>query len=302
MKQTPYIPLSLSIQDAGGAVLAHAETKAFPLPHAAADEGSASAAPAHGAAEAAEATGAPVWLNLVYAAEYAEGDTITLTARAHSHLVLQLDDALEPAVVYLSGERFTYPIPFAEKKLSYNPKTFSGSTHLLRARVATSAEIAQYRNLALNSHDCATNSTCFPHASANIETRGESVFAARNAINGNTVNTSHGAWPYESWGINRDPNAALYLDFGRAVTIDRLVLVTRADFPHDSWWKEATVTFSDGSSLVLPMQKSYAPHVFTFAPKTVTALTLQKLIKSEEDDSPFPALTQLEVYGHEANA
>lgn len=274
--------LSISIHNAAGAELATASQ--------ASDENAA-----QGAAPAA------AWLNLVYAAEYAEGDSITVTAPHGAHLFLQLDDALDPALVYVAEESYRFIIPFAEKRLSYNPKTFSGSRHLLRARFATEAEIASYRNLAYNSHDTAANKSFFPHASANIETRGESVFAARNAINGNTANESHGDWPYESWGINKDPNAELYLDFGRAVTVDRLVLVTRADFPHDNYWKQATVSFSDGSTLTLPMQKSREPHVFTFEPKTITALTLKELLKDEDDPSPFPALSQIEVYGREAS-
>ena len=63
----------------------------------------------------------------------------------------------------------------------------------------------------------------------NVETRGEAVFAARNAIDGVYENDAHGIWPYQSWGINRDPNAALTLDFGRPVTIDELRLTLRAD-------------------------------------------------------------------------
>ena len=49
-------------------------------------------------------------------------------------------------------------------------------------------------------------------ASANVETRGESVFAARNAIDGVKANRSHGAWPFESWGINRQDDAQLTLE------------------------------------------------------------------------------------------
>ena len=68
-----------------------------------------------------------------------------------------------------------------------------------------------------------------------METRGEAVFAARNAVDGIYENGAHGSWPYQSWGINRDPNAALTIDFGRAVTVDEIHLTLRADFPHDSW-------------------------------------------------------------------
>ena len=132
-----------------------------------------------------------------------------------------------------------------------------------------------------------------------METRGEAVFAARNAIDGVYENVAHGTWPYQSWGINRDPNAALTLDFGRPVTVDELRLTLRADFPHDSWWTSATVAFSDGSREVLPLEKSPDPQCFSIAPRTVTRLTLCELIKAD-DPSPFPALTQIEAWGTEA--
>ena len=72
---------------------------------------------------------------------------------------------------------------------------------------------------------------------------GEAVFAARNAIDGVTANLSHGKWPYESWGINQQDDAQMTLDFGRPVDIDKIVLYTRADFPHDNWWESVTFTF-----------------------------------------------------------
>ena len=52
-------------------------------------------------------------------------------------------------------------------------------------------------------------------------------------------NASHGEYPYQSWGINQDPKAALTVDFGRPVVIE-IRLTLRADFPHDGWWEEAT--------------------------------------------------------------
>lgn len=239
-------------------------------------------------------------VNMVFSGEYQPGTTITFCAPLGTFAFIKLDDVLDESFVYMGGDEYTLTIPFGEKKFSYNPKTFEGTLHLLSARVAEDPAVKVYKNLALNAHDTAANSTCFPHAFANIETRGESVFAARNAINGNTENRSHGNWPYESWGINRDPSAALTLDFGRPVTVDRLVLVTRADFPHDNYWTNADIIFSDGSVMPLTMQKSVAPHQWSFEPKTITGLTLCNLIKDESDPSPFPALTQIQVWGTEA--
>ncbi|MDE5680711.1 MAG: carbohydrate-binding protein, partial [Lachnospiraceae bacterium] len=137
---------------------------------------------------------------------------------------------------------------------------------------------------------------CFPHATANVETRGESVFAAKNAIDGVRANLSHGEWPYESWGINRQADAVMKLDFGRCVKTDKILLYTRSDFPHDSWWKQVSITFSDGNCEDFTLEKSRRAHVLTFAEKEIEWLELGRLIKAE-DDSPFPALTQIEVYG-----
>ena len=81
----------------------------------------------------------------------------------------------------------------------------------------------------------------------------------RNAIDGIFENSAHGEYPYQSWGINRDPNAALTLDFGREVLLDELRITERADFPHDNYWVKATVEFSDGSTLDIPLVKSAKP-------------------------------------------
>lgn len=236
---------------------------------------------------------------MVFSQAYQEGDCILLeSSETNIHLVCQVDDALGSALVYITDKCIRYTIPFGEKRISYSPKVFSGDRHYLYVRTARESEVLAYRNLALNVMDQHGDTHCFPHASANVETRGESVFAARNAIDGVVENRSHGAWPYASWGINRDPNACLKLEFGREVVIDRIELTTRADFPHDSWWTQGTFTFSDGSSIDFPMEKSLDAHICTFEPKKVSWLTLDRLIKAD-DPSPFPALTQIEVYGTE---
>ncbi len=80
---------------------------------------------------------------------------------------------------------------------------------------------------------------------------------------------------------------------------DRIVLYTRADFPHDNWWTAATFQFSDGSSEKVEMEKSSKPHVFSIVRKNITWLRLGKLIRSH-DPSPFPSLTQIAVFGTEA--
>lgn len=240
------------------------------------------------------------FINLVYQDEYQFGDIIILSVlQEDAYLVIQLDDAMNSSFIYLHGREYAFSIPFDEKRSSYSPKAFSGNLHLLTARFATREEIGLYKNLALNPYDNHENAACFPHAFANAETLGASQFAARNAIDGNSENHSHGSWPYESWGINRDPNAEITIDFGRTVQIDKIVLFTRADFPHDNWWKQAQFHFSDGDSYTISMQKSDQPHIFAMAKREVSWVSIGKLLMDEQDSSPFPALSQIEIYGND---
>lgn len=90
---------------------------------------------------------------------------------------------------------------------------------------------------------------CYPHVWANAETAGPvaPLFAARNVIDSVLANEGHYPWPYQSWGIDQREDAELTVEFGRPVDMEELRLTTRADFPHDSWWVQAAVSFSDGT-------------------------------------------------------
>jgi hypothetical protein len=237
-------------------------------------------------------------VNLVCAREYKEGDRIILeSSHKNIHLWLQIDDALGKSLIYITGH-VEYKIPFGESRINLSSKAFYGEKHLLTAKVAKEYEAKAYRNLAVNVNDQHGQVTCYPHATANVETRNEAVFAAKNAIDGITVNDCHGDWPYQSWGINRQDDAAIKVEFGRKIITDQIILYTRADFPHDNWWKRATFTFSDGSSIEIDMEKSGLPHQFQFEAREIEWVELSNLIKSPEA-SPFPALTQIEVYGYD---
>ncbi|MBE5826928.1 MAG: carbohydrate-binding protein [Butyrivibrio sp.] len=238
---------------------------------------------------------------LAWDGEYRKGDIIEFSGiRPGEFYVVKVDATIDPALVLIKEETVLFTVPFYEKKTSYNPLSFVGNRHIVTIRKAADYEVCSYRNLALNPFDQHEYAGVYPHASANVETRGEAVFAARNAIDGVKATLSHGEWPYESWGINRQDDAEFTLDFGRRVDMDKLVLYTRADFPHDNWWVKATISFSDGSTQVLEMDKRVQePHVFEINKSGIEWLKLGELIKAD-DPSPFPALTQIEVYGNEA--
>lgn len=224
------------------------------------------------------------------------GENGTLRIGESTYDVICLDDAMGEERVFFRNTVFRLEVPFEEAHISYSPRAFAGEMHYLTARPATADEISAPRNLARNRYDHHENTGIFPHAWANVETRGESVFAAWNAIDGIVFPTCHGRYPFESWGINRDPNACWTLDFGRLIQADTLVLTTRADFPHDAWWTQARLTLSSGEEQILPLQKTAEGQRFDLHGVWITGLKLDQLIKAD-DPSPFPALTQVEVYG-----
>ncbi len=236
------------------------------------------------------------FVDLVYTNEYNEGDCIVIKSSKYPVFInLQVDEVLGKSLVYLTDDLYYY-VPFGITKLNRSPKAFIGNIHYMFAEKASESQIGCYRNLALNPNDQHTEVTAFPHATANTETRGEAVFMAQNAIDGIRANTFHGEWPYSSWGINRQSDAEIKIDFGREIVTDKIVIYTRADFPHDSWWTQVTLNFSDGSHIDWKLQKSGKAQQITFEPKKISWISMNKLIKAD-DPSPFPALTQLEVYG-----
>ncbi len=232
---------------------------------------------------------------LVHVPAYNSGDHIVLTVDEAGLYDIQLDEALGKHTVYIK-DKATYEIPVEpDRKTCFPLQAFSGGKHLLT--LEKSKAKGTYRNLALNPYDNHHTLGIFPHATANVETRNEMQFAARNAIDGVLENRDHGKYPYTSWGINQDPSAELTIEFGRPVTVDMIRITLRADWPHDSWWKEATLTFSDGKTLACTLEKDQLPQGFSLPEKTITSIRIGKLIKG--DDALFPALTQLEVFGRD---
>lgn len=236
--------------------------------------------------------------HLLIQAEYPADARLTFRSDK-GFLWVQVDQAVAPALVYLPEGYFEYRIPQGEERLAYPPDAFAGEKHLVRAWRPKEDEPYRRRNLAHNPVDQRGDVTAYPHVTANVETRNEAGFAARNVIDGYTCNTSHGAWPYQSWGIGAREDAWCKLEFGRPVYIDEMVLVLRADFPHDAYWVKGTVVLSDGAEIDFQLERTGEPQRVEIGEHTVTWMRLEKMVKSE-DPSAFPALTEWEVYGTEA--
>lgn len=233
----------------------------------------------------------------VYPGSYRKGDQIVLLVDKPGWYTVRFEDTMAPAIVYIR-EKAVFAIPFGIKaRIPYNPRAFSGKMHYLEAAPAPEQQVRAARNLALNPYDQSGGTGMYPHARASAVTRDEALFAARNAIDGIRTSRGHYPWPYQSWGIDKNPNAALTIDFGTEVTAEEIVLTLRADYPHDSHWTRADVIFSDGSTETVSLEKTEKPQHFPIAPRGTSEITLAHLVKAD-DDSPFPALTQIEVWGH----
>lgn len=235
---------------------------------------------------------------LAFPHQYAEGDALQVTVdRVPAYVWVQMDAGLKPALFYVTKSPWVFTIPFnTEREWPYPDGAFLGRNHYAWARLAAPMEIKAQRNWSENSHDQHHDSGAYPHAAANAETRDEPAFYARNAIDGMVANEKHGNYPFQSWGIAGRDDAEFTLTLGHPVQIDELVIVLRADYPHDSHWTSITVAFSDGSDAVLHLQKTADPQHFAIAPRTITGLKLTHLVK-DKDASTFPALTELQVFG-----
>lgn len=236
-------------------------------------------------------------LTLVYNGHYAEGDKITFVLDNIRYAFVNIGEHIAESLIYAPESKFEYSIPVGEKLTAYHPEAFKGDTHKITVRAASQDEISQYRNLALNGLDKHQEVNYYPHAYANVVTRNEACFEPRNAIDGCKDNSSHGKYPYHSWGGGLRDDLEFTLFFGREVEIDKIVLYLRADYKndHDTNWETGVFEFSDGSRLPISMIKTAAPQDYRFETKKINWVKLTEIRRPVS--SAFAALTQIEVYG-----
>ena len=227
---------------------------------------------------------------------YQPGDRILVSGARH--LRVQMDQALPAGEVFLPGESMTWPVPCGEHRLAYAPGLFEAPRHILSAAKMREEELRTVRNLSCNPADLRGDTDFFPHCTANVETRNEACFCARNVIDGVRLNTFHGEWPFQSWGIGAREDAWCELDLGRPVIAEKMALTLRADFPHDAYWTAGHVVLSDGADLSFKLEKTGDRQWITLGNRKISRLRLERLIKSD-DPSAFPALTQWEVFGRD---
>ena len=226
---------------------------------------------------------------------YEAGDYVRIVSD-EKHLIVQMDATILPGEVYLPRGEMTWRVPAGEHRLAYCPVAFQGPRHIVTARSMTAEEIAARRNIACNPADLRGETDFFPHCTANVETRNEACFCARNVIDGMRHSDYHGEWPFQSWGIGAREDAWCMLDFGRDVTVNEMALTLRADFPHDAYWVRGHVVLSDGAEIAYDLEKTGERQFIPLGEHTVRWMRLERMQKSD-DPSAFPALIEWEVFG-----
>jgi hypothetical protein len=242
---------------------------------------------------------------LVVDHEYQPGDRILLGGP--QRMAVSLDESMPECVIYRASSpgSASYEIPYGteEKQTgsAYAPESFAGKSHGLAVRALNKQELKGYRNLSLNPCDVRETEgvpvQIFPHASTNSVSRSLFDFGARNAIDGITKNGHHGVWPYQSWGPQLRTDLWWKLDFGRPVELDKIRLMVRADFPHDSYWKTAKVEFSDGSHVDLQIGSSADFQDFPFKKRRVSWLRITDLVPV--DPARWCSFIEVEAWGRD---
>ncbi len=237
--------------------------------------------------------------------EYQPGDRIVFGGP--QRMAVRPDEHMPECMVYLASDprNVTYEVPYGteEKQTgsAYAPETFAGKSHRVAVRALTKKELKGYRNLALNPCDVRGTEQAppqiFPHSTTNSVSRSLFDFESRNAIDGVTQNGHHGVWPYQSWGPQLRTDLWWKLDFGRTVELDKVRLMVRADFPHDSYWKSADVEFSDGSHVSLQIGSSAGFQDFAFKKRRASWLRIRNLVPA--DPAKWCSFIEVEAWGRD---
>ena len=207
--------------------------------------------------------------------EYKPGDRIEVTGS--QRMAVRLYEKIQECLLYLADSaqgKFSYEVPYSRTRRTTDRKCLcageaDGRSHTVTARPLNQQEKTDYRNLAANRCDVINPEEgpgqliriAVPIAIREICTtlrRGMRSMAYPQ-------NGHHGVWPYQSWGPGLRLDLWWKLDFGRPVDLDKIRLMVRADFPHDSYWKSAVVElFSDGSLVPIQITNSADFQEFSF--------------------------------------
>ncbi|MFV0381056.1 MAG: hypothetical protein ACK5KR_02310 [Breznakia sp.] len=235
-------------------------------------------------------------VTISFRGKYNPFDKVILSCDTYPNYVrITLDSCLAESILYIT-KPMEFIVPFDNERKPYGENAFCGERHWGYAKYLKDEEYGNYVNLALNSMDVNNNTGIYPHASSNVNTDNPQ-FYARNIIDGIFETCNHGSWPHSSWGISRQKNAWIMIDFGCEVESNHIVIYLRADFPHDNYFKEMMICFSNGEEIKLKLRKNGLGQSIRFPKKRISWVCFKKM-QQEALPSEYPAISQIEVWGN----
>jgi hypothetical protein len=252
-------------------------------------------------------------VNLYFPDKIQKSDKIKVTLpEGVEYFAFTLTPKMGESIIYCPDGVFMYEVPKTSYMVSTISAEYANTTNYITARLLTEKELSERRNLAENTYDYTNNSSTksdienqYPHASATSEWengRGEPHFHARNAIDGFRNNVGHGAYPLQSWGPAREDGHTLSIDFGRPVNAEQLGIIIRYDFPHDTYFKSATIELvhpdKSTSERKISIQGIGTEQIFDLDCKEpITAINIKDL--TAYDNTLWAAFTEVAVYGYD---
>ena len=234
--------------------------------------------------------------------KYAENDIVTIDLpEGETYLMVSLHPMLGEELVYCPDGVFTYK--FTNGFNAYVNNFGEYMTNTVTARLATSADLTKRRNLAENVYDLAGATNVYPHATTDSVYYDDNdaakipkpQYMARNAIDGFTANKGHEHYPFQSWGPKTADAHYVNIDLGREVYLDELEVFIRADFPHDTYYRDATLTFSDGTTKDVQFIKTEKGQSFKFDEILTSSVKID--FKNAEDPGGWAAISEIKFYG-----
>ncbi len=233
-------------------------------------------------------------IDVVYEEAYAPGDFAQVKCD-DDFLTVSFDESQKKSIVYLSENGFIYEFPYDAALAAYDKESWTADRHHIVLEAADGYDV---RNIALNSIDKPESKNVYPHAWANMVTRNDPCFEAKNAIDGVCDNTSHGNYPYHSWAAGAREDMIYTIDFGAEVSIEKLTFYLRADFPHDTYWKALDVKFDDGSTATASFEMTADGQDLALDEPKITKTVTFINFKQAVEPLSWAALSQVEVYGN----
>ena len=235
--------------------------------------------------------------------QFKKGDTLRIKLPdGVKYVAVSLSSRIGESILYSDKGEITITLPALDKCFPNTFTTGQGCTYranTITVRIVSDEELTRVHNLARNSYDSAASKNVFPHVTSSGVRDGNDCYAARNVIDGFTMNKSAGNYPGQSWQPDKiDENTRLCIDFGRKIKVSELAIKLRRA-ANDSHFTDCKLTFSDGSSVYIRLSGSDDMQYIELGDIETTSITFSDFTVEPSVGSGSAAISEIEVLGTE---